>query len=102
MIRPAQIERIGNEIAIRWEDGREDYITEERLRANSPSAENTGEIDLTGRVHGGAAPGTDYSHVRVTGWDMVGGYAVQFKFSDGHNTGLYSFSYLRSLAEQSA
>jgi DUF971 family protein len=28
----------------------------------------------------------------------VGGYAVQFHFSDGHNTGLFTYDYLHKLA----
>jgi DUF971 family protein len=35
--------------------------------------------------------------VTLRGWRPVGGYAIQFDFSDGHNTGLYTFEYLRSL-----
>lgn len=93
---PKRIEAIGNEIAILWQDETEQYIHMERLRAASPSAENTGERDLVGRVYGGtdqkAFPG-----VTVTGWQIVGAYAVQFSFSDGHDTGLYGFDYLREL-----
>jgi DUF971 family protein len=30
-------------------------------------------------------------------FDVVGGYALQFKWADGHSTGIYSFDYLRKL-----
>lgn len=30
--------------------------------------------------------------------ELVGNYAVRIRFSDGHDTGLYTWSYLRSLA----
>jgi DUF971 family protein len=40
--------------------------------------------------------------VLVTGWQPVGGYAIQFEFSDGHRTGLYAFDYLKSLASDAA
>ena len=96
MINPSDIQAIGDEIAIRWSDGSEDYFAMERLRAASPSAETAGERDLLGKKIGGdnrsAFPG-----VRVTGWQIVGGYAVAFAFSDGHSTGLYSFEYLKAL-----
>lgn len=69
----------------------------EDLRAASPSAENKGESDLLGRRIGGTDQ-TQFPGVRVSGWEVVGGYAVQFRFSDGHNTGLYSFDLLRELA----
>lgn len=97
MLEPENIVLIGNEVAIKWKDGSEDYYPMEFLRAASPSAENTGEPDLLGNVHGGDDR-TEYPGVTVIGWDMVGGYAIQFRFSDGHATGLYSYSYLKDLA----
>ena len=39
----------------------------------------------------------EFPGVTVTGWRVIGGYAVQFDFSDGHNTGLYGFEYLKKL-----
>lgn len=97
MVHPARIEIIGNEVAIAWSDGSETYIAAEKLRAASPSAENTGERDLLGRQIGGHQGPREFPGVTVTGWRLIGGYAVQFDFSDGHNTGLYGFDYLRGL-----
>jgi len=94
---PETIQAIGDEIAIRWDDGSESYYPMEALRAESPSAENKGESDLLGNRIGGSDQ-TRFPGVRVSGWEIVGGYAVQFRFSDGHNTGLYSFDLLRQLA----
>jgi DUF971 family protein len=34
----------------------------------------------------------------VQAWDRVGNYALRFGFSDGHQTGLYTYDYLRALA----
>ncbi len=96
MQTPTNLQIIGNEIAIAWSDGAESYFPMAFLRAHSPSAENRGETDIFGRKYGGAER-TDYSGVEVVGWRFVGNYAVRFEFSDGHNTGLYSFSYLREL-----
>lgn len=93
---PVRIEAIGTEIAIVWPDGAEQYIPMERLRALSPSAENTGERDLVGRVYGGTDQ-KEFPGVTVTGWQIVGAYAVQFRFSDGHDTGIYAFDYLRGI-----
>jgi DUF971 family protein len=96
MIAPKNIQSIGNEIAVAWEDGVEAYYPMELLRAVSPSAENVGERDLLGQIHGGSSQ-TEFPGVTVTGWNLVGGYAIQFLFSDKHHTGLYSFEYLRKL-----
>lgn len=74
----------------------ESFYKMELLRALSPSAENTGERDLLGQIHGGSSQ-TAFPGVVVTGWNLVGSYAIQFVFSDSHATGLYSFDYLRHI-----
>ena len=99
MLTPENIEGIGDSIAVKWSDGSEDFYPMETLRAASPSAENRGETDLLGKVVYGGSGEKDFSGVTVTGWTLVGGYAVQFSFSDGHSTGLYGFDYLKKLGE---
>lgn len=101
MNAPQRIELIGSEVALLWPDGAEHYIPSERLRAWSPSAENTGERDLLGRKIGGTDQKT-FPGVTVRAWRHVGSYAFQFDFSDGHNTGIYSFDYLYMLGEEAA
>lgn len=96
---PANIQLIGHEVAILWSDGVETYFPMEHLRAASPSAQNIGERDILGNQYGGDGP-KKFPGVTVTGWEIVGNYAVRFDFSDGHRTGLYSYDYLRKLAER--
>ncbi|MCH9023566.1 MAG: DUF971 domain-containing protein [Planctomycetes bacterium] len=99
MLAPEKIQVIGNDVAIRWKDGSEDFYPMDKLRAASPSAETRGEHDLFGNLMGGN-PGQKYQGVTVTGWKMIGGYAVGFEFSDGHSTGLYDYDYLKEIAEK--
>ncbi|MBL4575314.1 MAG: DUF971 domain-containing protein [Opitutaceae bacterium] len=96
MISPKNIQLIGTEIAILWEDGKESYFSAPVLRAASPSASAQGEKDIFGQQYGGEF-GKDHSDVTIDGWKMIGSYAVRFEFSDGHKTGLYSYDYLREL-----
>lgn len=96
MHTPTNVQLIGNEVAILWDDGSESYFTFERLRAVSPSAANQGERDILGNQYGGDGP-KQFKDVRVLGWERVGNYALRFEFSDGHNSGLYSFEYLREM-----
>ncbi len=96
---PANIQLIGTEVAILWEDGAESYYPMEELRAVSPSAQNIGERDILGNQYGGDGP-KHFPGVTVTGWEQVGNYAIRFDFSDGHRTGLYSYDFLRRLAER--
>lgn len=97
MIPPKNMQLIGTELAIQWEDGSESYISSESLRANSPSASVSGERDILGNQYGGES-GKDYSQVTIDSWTQVGNYAFRFQFSDGHNTGIFSYDLLRQLA----
>lgn len=97
-LTPENVQIIGELLAIRWSDGHEDYLPMDRVRAASPSAETMGERDLTGQIHGGDSR-TDFSGVTITGWQVVGGYALLFTFSDGHRTGIYPYTYLRELGK---
>jgi DUF971 family protein len=101
VIAPTDIQLIGNEVAIKWADGVETYHPAPALRAASPSAESKGEPEIFGRIHGGEGR-RDFSAVTVTGWQVIGNYAVRFEFSDGHGTGLYSYELLRRLGEAPA
>jgi len=96
MDAPRNIQLIGNELAIVWQDGTESYLAASALRAASPSAETAGERDILGTVHGGER-GKDYSGVEIVDWQFIGNYAIRFRFSDGHATGLYSYELLRGL-----
>ncbi len=99
MHAPLNIQLIGHEVAIAWDDGLETYFAFEQLRAASPSASNIGERDVLGNQYGGGGP-KKFPGVQVLSWERVGNYAIRFDFSDGHRTGLYSFDYLRTLPEQ--
>jgi DUF971 family protein len=96
MHAPVNIQLIGDEVAIVWDDGAESYFGSERLRAASPSAETQGERDILGIQYGGDGP-KKFPGVRVLDWEQIGNYALRFDFSDGHRTGWYSFDYLRKL-----
>ena len=96
---PEPVDLIGTTVAIRWQDGREDFYPMETLRALSPSADNMGEPDIFGNIHG-ADPRTEFPGVIVTGYELVGRYAIRFIFSDGHQTGLFSFPYLLKIADE--
>ena len=96
---PTSLELIGHQLALAWPDGREDFLSGPFLRERSPSAENMGEPDLFGNWSGGDAL-RDRSEVSLKGFKYVGNYAVRILFSDGHDTGIYSWDYLRKIAEE--
>ncbi len=86
--------RAARELVIRFEDGYAGAIPFELLRVESPSAETKG--------HGATRPPPPAlkMSVGVRGAELVGRYAVRVQFDDGHDTGLYSWRYLRELADQ--
>ena len=98
MVAPTDIQLIGTEVALRWEDGHESFISFATLRAASPSAEVRGERDIFGHQYGGEVP-RNFVGIEVTGWERIGNYAIRFEFSDGHRTGLYTYEMLRKLGE---
>jgi DUF971 family protein len=96
-LEPADIQQIGDELAIRWNDGTESYLGLEFLRQACPCAGCGGEPDVLGNI---SRPNVTYSDnsFELKGFTLVGGYALQPQWADGHNTGIYSFQYLRRLA----
>ncbi|PXA05282.1 hypothetical protein DDZ13_04590 [Coraliomargarita sinensis] len=101
MMKPKNIQLIGTELAIIWEDESESYFPAELLRKHSPSAQNIGEKDILGNQYGGDGP-KDFPGVTIQSWDLVGNYAIRPCFSDGHNTGLFSWNYLRELEKKNS
>ena len=96
-LEPTNIEQIGTELAIRWNDGTESYFDLQFLRRACPCAACGGEPDVLGNV---SRPNVKYSEgsFRLAGFNLVGGYALQPRWDDGHETGIYSFQYLRRLS----
>jgi DUF971 family protein len=95
------VQLIGHELAVQWNDGAESYFALERLRRACPCATCGGEPDVLGNI---SRPEVSYtpSSFELTGWQLIGGYALQPRWADGHSTGLYSFAYLRRLSAASS
>src|SRR2546425_7460340 len=98
-MRPLDIQQIGQELAIKWDDGSESYVKLEKLRRHCPCAGCKGEPDILGNVYKNPVQPLAASAFQLVRLSMVGGYAVQPFWADGHGTGLYTFEYLRRLAE---
>jgi DUF971 family protein len=96
MQQPRLVQAVGTEIAIIWKNGGESFFPMDYLRAQSPSAENQGEIDILGQRHGGDDR-KEFSGITVNNWEFIGNYAIRFMFSDGHQTGIFSWDYLRKI-----
>ena len=101
-MRPADIQIIGGELAIKWDDGGESFVPLEQLRRCCPCAGCRGETDVLGNVYknpGPPLPAAAFELVRIA---RVGGYAIQPVWADGHTTGIYSFDYLKRITQENA
>ena len=83
-------------LEVAFEDGARHLLPFEYLRVYSPSAEVKGhgpgqEVLVTGK-----------QNVGIRAVEPVGQYAVKLVFDDGHDTGLYTWKYLRELGDKYA
>lgn len=86
-------------LTIQWSDGATSFYSIALLRRMSPSADMRQlreEIKSNPLTVLPTRPGSAGPLVAVDA-RLVGNYAIQIEFSDGHGTGIYTWSYLRSL-----
>jgi DUF971 family protein len=88
---------IGTELALRFAEGEELYLPLDLLRRACPCAACQGEPDALGRV---LRPVQQIGPrgFELLRFEVVGGYALQLFWADGHSTGIYSYDYLNRLA----
>ncbi|MBP7914132.1 MAG: DUF971 domain-containing protein [Vitreoscilla sp.] len=83
-------------LEVAFDDGNSFRIPFELMRVYSPSAE------VQGHGPGQETLQTGKRDVLVDGIEAVGHYAVQPHFSDGHDTGIFTWAYLYKLGSQQA
>ena len=98
-MRPVDVQQIGEELAIKWEDGSESFLSLEKLRRACPCAGCKGELDVMGNLYKNPEQPLTPAAFRLVRLERVGTYALQPVWGDGHATGIYSFEYLRRAAE---
>ena len=81
----------GRRLAIAFDSGEAFDLSAEYLRVSSPSAEVQGHSPAQRKVEGGK------QDVAITGAHATGNYAVRLVFSDGHQTGIFTWDYLHQL-----
>lgn len=82
-----------NRVDMVWADGHQSTFTVDYLRDHCPCARCAKERREKGR----SLPMAGMEPVRIEEMEVVGGYAIRFRFSDGHNVGIYSFDHLREI-----
>ena len=88
-------------IEIDWKDGHHSSYGTEYLRDWCPCAGCTGSHGTEPRKKTSATPATPFpmftAKLKMNAIDPVGTYALKISWSDGHDTGLYSYDHLREI-----
>ena len=97
-VKPTDIilHRASHKLEVAFDDGTRFELPCEYLRVESPSAEVQGHSPEQRVWVGGKRD------VNIAAIDPIGNYAVVLRFNDGHETGIYTWSFLKELGEQYA
>lgn len=95
-VEPRELRQVDDlTLRIAWGDGHECYYQAADLRRACPCAQCVNE--WTGQRM--LKPETISDATAISNVSVVGRYALNFRWSDGHDTGIYSFRYLRDLCD---
>jgi len=87
-----RIRRASARLEVDFDDGVRAVLPAEYLRVESPSAEVQGHGPNERKI----VPGKKL--VNIAGADPIGHYAIRIRFSDGHDSGIFTWAYLHELA----
>ncbi len=99
---PEEIRDISDRtLIIVWSDGHEGLYFAEYLRKNCPCAICNDEEKSPNKSSPFKILGNPelLDNITFVSWEMVGRYAVTFKFNDGHSSGIYPYKLLRNLCQ---
>ena len=98
--KPKNIIVVENQLAIKWNDGKESFLDCKKLRLSCPCANCSGEFDVFGNkyINKNQIPSSESNSI-IINYEYVGHYAIRFLWGDGHNSGIYSFGLLRGLGD---
>jgi len=89
-------------VSMRWSDGLAREVSVAILRRNSPSADQRelrAELARNPLAVLPASAASGSGPLRIEALEPVGHYALRIRFSDGHDTGIYTWRTLRGLCE---
>lgn len=87
-----RVRRATRSLDVTFDDGHDTSLSAEYLRVESPSAEVQGHAPDQKILVSGK------QDVNIVSVDPIGNYAVRIRFSDGHDTGIFTWPYLRELS----
>jgi DUF971 family protein len=87
------------DLLIKWDDGTEDKLNLRLLRKNCPCATCLAEKEKQSKMY---IPIFADNQITVKTIVQVGKYAIQITWNDGHNTGIYEYTFLKNFSERFA
>jgi len=96
-MQPVKIKLLENKyLWIKWNDDTESKISLQKMRKSCPCATCLTERENQNDSY---IPIILSSQQTVADIEAVGSYAIQIKWQDGHNTGIYEYPFLKNLAD---
>jgi DUF971 family protein len=89
-----RLSKAKNSLFVKFDNGYEATLTAELLRVESPSAE------VQGHGSGQKTTPAGKANVTIVAIEPVGNYAIRISFSDGHDTGLFSWDILHDYGKR--
>ncbi|MDG1662239.1 MAG: DUF971 domain-containing protein [Pseudomonadales bacterium] len=89
-----ELHKRSRQLELRYANGKQIWLDAEYLRVYSPSAEVRGHHPSQAVLQSGKR------NTAIQSISMVGNYALQINFDDGHSSGIYSWEYLEELGDE--
>ena len=89
-----RLSKAKDSLFVKFDNGYETTLTAELLRVESPSAE------VQGHGSGQKTTPAGKANVTIVAIEPVGNYAIRIRFSDGHDTGLFSWDILHDYGQR--
>jgi DUF971 family protein len=97
-VKPEKIDRISETVlSISWDNGEKTICYTKTLRQHCPCAVCQDERKNRNPLK---VLKSDQQHIELVNWEPVGNYALRLDWSDGHDTGIYTFEFLRQLCDE--
>jgi DUF971 family protein len=97
-MHPVKIKIIDKkELQILWDDGNSRSLNLKELRKLCPCATCLAEREKQSKMY---IPLFAENQVTIKSIDQIGKYAIQIKWNDGHNTGIYEYTFLKNFADK--
>lgn len=98
-MQPVKIKLIEEKyLIIEWDDNSESKISLQKMRSLCPCATCLAQKENQSKNY---IPSLLGSQITVKNIEVVGTYAIQITWQDGHNTGIYEYPFLKNLATDS-